>query len=235
MRDRLGEGADEDQQNQQRSRREEERRDEERGDQQNGDAEPLVEPLAVEDEEKRTQHDARTGVVLQDDDHERHADDHPHLQQVAGPVDRERIGTHGAGQRQRRSDLNELDGLDAHRAEFEPRLGAVDLAAEEQCGDEHGQAGEISRVGEHVEEPLVEQQHDERGARSDADPDGLLHVEMRRGEHVDRILVIRRGEDRHGPQDDDDGIEQDRPQVEVPEDSGKTANGHRRGNRYSCS
>lgn len=107
---RLGERADQNQRHEQCHRREEERDDEQRGDQQHRDAEPFVQPFAVEHEKERPQHDARPGVVLQDDDEERNADHHGDLHQVARAVDREGVFAHHAGQGQGRGDLGELHG-----------------------------------------------------------------------------------------------------------------------------
>ena len=117
---RLRRHADQDQQHQQRHGRQQERNDEERSDEQNRDAEPLVESFAVEDEEECTQHDARTGVVLQNGEQHRDTDDHTHAQQIAEAVDREGVVAHHARQCQRRGDLDEFDGLDAQRPQFDP-------------------------------------------------------------------------------------------------------------------
>ena len=117
---RLREGANQNQRDEQGHRREQERDDEQRGDQQDRDAEPFVQPFAVEHEKERPQHDARPGVVLQDDDEERNADHHGDLHQVARAVDREGVVAHHARQCQRRGDLDEFDGLDAQRPQFDP-------------------------------------------------------------------------------------------------------------------
>ncbi len=231
----LGEGADDNQRHQQDGGREEKRRNEQPGDQQNGNAKPLVEPLAVEDEEKRTEDDTGPGVVLQDDDEKRRADDRRDLEQIAGPRNGERIGTHDAGERQGGGYLDEFGGLDTERPELKPRLGTVDFLTEQKRSEEEGQPGEISRIGEHVDEPLVQEQDDQRGDPRDADPDELLHVEMREGERSERILLVSGRENRQGPGGDDGQVEEDRPDVDPPEDVAKTLTDHNKDNKYSCS
>ena len=232
---RLRKGADQDDRHEHRHGRKQEREDEQRGDQQHRNAEPLVEPFAVEHEEKRPEHDARTGIVLQDDDKERDADHHPDLEQVARPVDRERIGAHHAGERQCRGDLHELDRLHAERPELEPRLGPVDLAAEQQCTDQQRKAREIGRVGEHMVKPIVEQQHDDRRSPCHADPHQLFHVEVRKGEDIGRTLVVRGRSDRHPPRHHDQDIQQNCPEVDTVEDTVMAVSGHTQGNLWSCS
>ena len=222
------------QQHQQRHGRQQERNDEERSDEQNRDAEPLVESLAVKHEEERAEHDARTGVILQDDDEKRDADHHAHLEEVARTVDREGVGAHHAGQRESRGDLHEFDGLQAERTEFEPRLGAVHLAAEQQRAQQQRQSREIGRIGEHMVEPFVEQQHHERRGPRHADPHQLLHVEVREGEDIGRALVVRRRGDRHPPRHHDQHVQQDRPEVHSVKDT-MAVSGHTKGNRCSYS
>ena len=232
---RLRERADQNHQHEQRHRREQERENEECGDEEHRDAEPLVQPLAVEDEEERAEHDTRAGVVLQDDDEERDADDHPHLEEVARTVYREGVCAHDARHGERRGNLGELDGLHAEGAELEPRLGAVDLAAEEQRRDQQRQTDEIGRVGKHVEVAHVkQQQHDGRGPRH-ADPDELLHVEVAEGEEVARRPVVRGRGDGEPPRYDDEHVEQDRTEVHAVENRIVPTTGHMRGNRFSCS
>ena len=231
---RFGERADQNDRHEQRHRRKQERHDEQRGDQQHRDAEPLVESLAVKHEEERAEHDARTGVVLQDDDEKRDADHHAHLEEVARTVDREGVGAHHAGQRESRGDLHEFDGLQAERTEFEPRLGTVHLAAEQQRAQQQRQSREIGRVDEHMVEPFVEQQHHERRGPRHADPHQLLHVEVREGEDIGRALVVRRRGDRHPPRQHDQHVQQDRPEVHSVKDT-MAVSGHTKGNRCSYS
>lgn len=107
---RLRKSADQQQRDEQGHRGQQKRDDEQRGDQQHGDAEPLVEPLAVEHEQQRAEHDARTGVVLQHDDRQRQADHHAHTHEVPHPRDGEGLCAHHPGQSQRRGDLHELHG-----------------------------------------------------------------------------------------------------------------------------
>ena len=109
---RLGKRADQNQHHQQGQRRKEERKNKEYGDQKHRNTEPLVQSLAVQYEQQRYEHDPRPRIILHDDNQQRQTDHQPHLEKVARPVDRKRTGTHHTGQRQRRSDLGELHGLD---------------------------------------------------------------------------------------------------------------------------
>ena len=86
-----------------------------------------------------------------------------------------------------------------------------------------------------MDEPLVEEQDDQRGDPRDADPDELLHVEMREGERSERILLVSGRENRQGPGGDDGQVEEDRPDVDPPEDVAKTLTDHNKDNKYSCS
>ena len=232
---RLRKRAGDDREDEQREGREQERDDEERGDEQHGDAEPLVEPLAVEHEEERPEDDARAGVVLQHDDRQRQADHRTHAEEVRGPVDRERIFAHHARQGQRRGDLGELHGLHAYGPELEPRLGAVDLAAEEQRGDEQQEAPDVGGVGQHVVVAVVEQQHDRRHDARDADPHGLLHVEVREREELPAPLLVGGGRDEEEARGDDGRVEQDGDAVHAVEYRAGAATGHRRDSGFACS
>ena len=195
----------------------------------------LLRPLAVEHEEERSQDDARAGVVLQDDDQQRGADHQPHLEEVAGAVDREVVVAHHAGQGQGRGDLSELHGLHAERAELEPRLGAVDLMSEGQCRQQHHQTQEVGRIGQHVVVAHVEQQHDDGHDPRRTDPDELLHVEVREGEDVGRRVVVGGRGDREPPCDDDQHIEQHRAEIDAVEDRIVPVSGHRPDSRFACS
>ena len=231
----LGEYADQDDRYEQGHGREQERDDEQGGDQQHGDAEPLVEPLAVEDEEERPEDDSRSGVVLQDDDQQRDADYDGDFGEVPGAVDREGVPAHDAGQCECRCDLGELHGLHAHGPEFEPGLCSVDLASEEQGGDEESEAGEIGRVGEHVVESVVEQQHDEGGDPGESDPDELLHVEVREGEGpADGVVVGGRDDGDESGQYEED-VEEDGSAVDAVEYAVEPVTCHRRGSGFACS
>ena len=93
---------------------------------------------------------------------------------------------------------------------------------------------QIGRVGEHVVEPFVEQQDDDRRDPRHADPHQLLHVEVREGEDIGRALVVRRRGDRHPPRQHDQHVQQDRPEVHSVKDT-MAVSGHTKGNRCSYS
>ena len=230
---RLRKGADQQHQKQQGDGREQERDDEEGRDHQNRDAEPLVQPLAVEDEEERSEHDSRPRVVLQHDDRERDQQQHPHPEQVARPGDREGVFAHQTGQRQRRGDLRHLDGLPPHGAQFEPRLGSVHLAAEQQHGDQTEDTRAVGDIGPFMEQAGVEQQHQQAEGPGDSHPDELLHVEVaERKESARRILARRRG-DAETAEQHDQQIADHRHPVDSFENSRFQVTWHRTDNKFA--
>jgi hypothetical protein len=211
----VGEGEDEHQQRQQEQRREEERRDEQRGYHEDRDADPFVQTLAVEHEQKRAEHHARSRVVLQYDDGHRQHDYEPHPEKVAYAFDGERVVAHDARHGQCGGYLGEFHGLDSHRfAEFVPRLRAVHyrgyLFGQHQRSRDEQDTRRIGVICVHVVVSRVEEQDEERRAEGRADPYHLLHVEVfEREDLLDAVVVRRRGDAdharRHEQQVEDDG------------------------------
>lgn len=184
---------------------------------------------------ERAEHDARAGIVLQHDDRQRQTNDQTDLHQVARTRNREVVFAHHAGEGESRGDLDELHGLHAERAELEPRFGAVDLLARHERRCEQQQSRDVGRIGEHMIEPVVEQQHHDRRNERDAHPDELFHVEMRERKEVGRPFLVRSRNDRNAPRQYDEHIEQDRRAVHAVENPVVSATCHTRDNRCSCS
>ena len=105
----------------------------------------------------RHEHDERAEVGLQQDQTHRHSregqrfDQRPQAQRLLAVV----VEVRGEHQDQR--DLGQLGGLELHRAEDDPRLGALDGVAEHQHVDQRQQGRDVADRGPGAEDAVVEE------------------------------------------------------------------------------
>ena len=189
------EGTDNDDRREQRRRVPEEGEDEEEDHHPQCDVNPRIETFAVEDDEKRGEHDGRTGVVLeQDDGHGGRQQEH--CVQPAPPVGHGKaVGAHVTSEGECRRKFGELGGLHGESAEAEPRFRAVDLRADEERCQQYREHEDVGGVGEDVVVDFVNQHDDHRCKYADAHPYQLGTVTRVHGKSCPGCIVEHCGID----------------------------------------
>ena len=166
-------------------------------------------PLAVEHEEEGEIDQRGAGLALQDDEQHGHEDEGADNERVLPRLEHEAVDVHALGQGQGGGKLGKLGGLQADRAQDEPRARPLGVRRDEDGDHQEQDEDAVDEVGKGIVEEVVQQQHCAQAERAD-DPHELLAGAGGEVQQVVLAVVVAGAADadpaeRYQQQVDDDG------------------------------
>ena len=166
--------------------------------------------FAVEHEEEGEEHEGGPGLFLQDDDCHGQEDKPHDAEEVAPAAEGEAVGVHELGEGEGGGCLGELGRLDVDAAaEAYPGVGALDVAADKEGGDEQEDDRAVDDVGEQVVELLFEHEEHKADAEGTANPQELLSCPRVHAEEVGLSVGVAGSADTEPSADEQGEIEGD--------------------------
>ena len=136
---------------------------------------PARQPLAVEDEDVAQIDQRGAGFALAENGEHRQAYRKGDLGEPPGRGQPEALPPHDERQHQRRGDLRDFCRLELHRAEFEPGMRTLDVAAQKNHEYQQHQHDQIGRRRQHLPQLRVDHEQDD-------------HVDREHHEHPEELL-----------------------------------------------
>ena len=140
---------------------------------------PTRQALAVQHEDEADIDQGGARLALAQDGEHRQADDGGHPQEMPAVGQAESRFAHHRRQQQRGGDLGDLGRLELDRAQLEPRVRALDVAAHEDDQHQQEEHADVGIRREHFPEPGMDDEQDEQ-------------VQRERGQHPDELLAAAR-------------------------------------------